>query len=215
MKNTVVSKSVDLYSRTRILNKEEVNVTVLPTESSKLIQVIDNNIYFTGDITEESMLYLTTVLRNVVYSLPPQANMQTQQIMINSINLFIYSYGGSATAAFSVYDEIRLLKKVIDINTIVSGIAASGGSILAISGTKRFMKKNSLMLIHDVSYGFYGKLTQHIEETENVKKIKDMMKKIYLEESNLKVKELDKLLNSDIYLTPDECVKYGLVDGIL
>ena len=54
------------------------------------------------------------------------------------------------------------------VHTYVDGFAASAATLLSLSGEKRFMTKNSLMLIHQLSSGFMGKFTEIKDENDNL-----------------------------------------------
>ena len=41
-----------------------------------------------------------------------------------------------------------------------------------------------------------------------------MLKKMYLEKTKIPEKMLKKLMKKDIYLTPNDCVKYGIVHAL-
>ncbi len=71
------------------------------------------------------------------------------------IELTINSTGGSVYDAFFAIDAIKNLK--IDVHTIASGYCASAATLLSLSGKKRFITKNTNMLIHEIRSGFWGK----------------------------------------------------------
>ena len=118
--------------------------------------------------------------------------------------------GGEVFSGMMAVDAIVNTK--IPIYTIIEGYAASAATYLSIVGKKRFMTKHSYVLVHQISAAEYGKFETLKDSHKNNKKIMTDMKKLYIEKTNLKSKELDEILKHDIWWNIDECIKHGLVD---
>ena len=67
------------------------------------------------------------------------------------INIHIQSGGGSLMNAFYIVDLIQNINSKV--NTYVDGYSASAASLMNVVGNKRYMTKNSMMLIHQLSSG--------------------------------------------------------------
>ena len=52
------------------------------------------------------------------------------------------------------------------------------------------------------------------QELENIDRKDEIYRRIYMEHSKLKAKDLDEMFKKEKYYTPDELVKFGLVDEI-
>ncbi len=131
------------------------------------------------------------------------------------LKIYINSNGGEIFAAIPLIDAIKNCS--IPVHTYVEGIAASAASLISIAGHKRFITKNSFMLIHELRTGVEGKYSDIMDEKENCDKLMGVIKNSYLSKTNgkLSAKVLDKILKRDILLSSTECVEYGLVDEIL
>lgn len=131
------------------------------------------------------------------------------------IKIYINSNGGDIFAAIPLIDAICNSK--IPIETYVEGIAASAASLISMCGHKRFITKNSFMLIHELRSGIEGTYSDIIEEKQNCDKIMKIIKELYMEKSGGKMtkKTLNKILKKDILLNSTECLELGLVDTIL
>ena len=72
------------------------------------------------------------------------------------INLYINSPGGSVSSGLAIYDTIRYIRPAV--STMVTGMAASMGSLLLTAGAKdmRFSLPNSRIMVHQPSGGFQG-----------------------------------------------------------
>ena len=95
-------------------------------------------------------------------------------------------------------------------------MAASAASLISMVGHKRFITKNSFMLIHELRSGIEGTYSDIMDEKENCDKLMNVIKRIYLERSAGKLDSdiLEKILKRDIILSADESLTYGLVDEI-
>jgi len=145
-------------------------------------------------------------------------NDETTSSLINinykPIKLFITSNGGYVYQVFGAIDSINNMK--VPVYTICKGFVASAGTILSLAGQKRFITKNSYMLIHELRSGMWGKFQQIKDDYENCKTLMDHLKKIYLEKTNIKDEnELDEILKKDISWNAQICLEKGLVDEII
>jgi ATP-dependent Clp protease protease subunit len=132
------------------------------------------------------------------------------------INIYINSPGGS------VYDGLAI-KDVIDnidckVNTVGTGMCASMGAYLlaAGSGTRR-ATKNCRIMIHSVSNGTQGTfhdMKVDFKETEYLqnKMLRGLTK---FSEGKIKFDELKEMTARDRYLSPEECIEFGLVDSVV
>jgi ATP-dependent protease ClpP protease subunit len=130
------------------------------------------------------------------------------------LKIFINSNGGEIFAAIPIIDAI--INSPIPIYTYIEGMSASAASLISMVGHKRFITKNSFMLIHELRSGVEGTYSNILDEKENCDKIMTVIKRTYLNKTNNKLDNdfLDKILKRDLILTSEECLNYGLVDEI-
>ena len=132
------------------------------------------------------------------------------------IHLHIQSQGGLLFSSIYLVDLIRNQDKNVPIYTFVDGFAASAATLLSVVGHKRYITKNSLMLIHQLSAGSEnGKYTELQDQMRNMDSLMRIIVDVYKENTNLTDQELLELLHKDIWLNSTECLKYGLVDEII
>jgi len=196
--------------------EDDISINLLNSMSKKNksednLYVIDNNIYFQDDITHESISSLNKEIRLLANELIIMGN--NFGIETPVIKLHITSYGGSVVAALSAIDCIEESK--VPIHTIIDGYAASAATLISVHGTKRYIKKNASMLIHQLRSGLWGKMSEIDDDYINLQKTDKLIKKIYLEKTKLKSKEISNILKHDLDWDAKECVKNGLVDEIL
>ena len=106
-----------------------------------------------------------------------------------------------------------------DVQTIVMGIAASMGTIIASSGAKgkRFMLPNAEYLIHQPMGGTGGGTQQSdmAIAAEQLLKTRKKLEKILSDNSGKTVKQIHKDAERDYWMDAKETLKYGFIDEIM
>lgn len=130
------------------------------------------------------------------------------------ITIELTTMGGEAFALLGLVDIIRM--QPMKINVFARGCAFSSGAVILAAGTgTRAMTTNSYAMLHSASGGFSG-TTDDIEiEAEN---IKDLTRRIYTLLGTFTKKPAsfwEKNCKKNLYLTPDKCLEYGIIDIII
>jgi ATP-dependent Clp protease protease subunit len=131
------------------------------------------------------------------------------------IHLYINSPGGVVTSGLAIYDTMQYIKP--DVSTLCIGQACSMGSLLLTAGTKgkRFSLPNSRIMIHQPSGGYRGQATDieiHAKETLALKK---RLNEIYVNHTGQKLPMVEKSMERDNFMSPDQALKFGLIDKII
>lgn len=131
------------------------------------------------------------------------------------IHLYINSPGGSVTSGMSIYDTMQFIKP--DVNTLCIGQAASMGAVLLSGGAKgkRQALPNSRVMIHQVLGGFQGQASDIEIHTQEILSIKKKLNEILANHSGQKVDKIAKDSDRDNFMSPDQAVKYGLIDAVV
>ena len=131
------------------------------------------------------------------------------------IHLYINSPGGSVTSGMSIYDTMQFIKP--DVSTLCIGQAASMGAVLLTGGAKgkRQALPNSRVMIHQVLGGFQGQASDIEIHTKEILSIKAKLNEIMAKHSGQKVDKVAKDSDRDNFMSPDEAVKYGLIDNVV
>ena len=186
-------------------NEEEPEENEL---ENSLIKVIDNRIYFYCEITDQSALELHEQLYKMQDCLAKTFLRGTGC----TVDLYLNCAGGDVVDALSLADEIKYSQ--IPVKCIVQGQCVSAATLMCICAKYRVIKKNSFMMIHDISSVAKGKFSELADNVENAKMLREKIKKIYLTHTKIPAKKLNDLLKSDKMLDANQCVKLGLVDQI-
>lgn len=131
------------------------------------------------------------------------------------IKLYVNSPGGSVTAGLAIYDTMQYIKP--NVATICIGMAASMGAVLLAGGEKgkRFALPNSEIMIHQVMGGAEGQAVDINIRAQRIMRIKDQLNHILAKHTGQPFERVEKDTDRDYYMTPEEAVKYGLVDKII
>ena len=131
------------------------------------------------------------------------------------IFLYINSPGGIVTSGLAIYDTMQYIKP--DVSTLCIGQAASMGSLLLAAGAKgkRSALPNSRIMIHQPSAGFQGQATDIMIHAKEILKTKQRLNEIYASHTGQKADKVDKDLDRDNFMSPQEALEYGLIDKII
>ncbi len=134
------------------------------------------------------------------------------------ISLYINSPGGSVSDGLGIIDTMNYIK--CPVTTICIGMAASMGALLLTSGTKgkRFATPNAEILIHQPligGQGISGQTTEIQIHAEQMLKTRERINKILSETTGKSIEQVAKDTERDHYLTAEEALEYGLIDGIM
>ncbi len=134
------------------------------------------------------------------------------------IPIQIDSFGGQVYSLLGMLDAMAATKKPLA--TFVESKAMSCGAVLLSAGTPglRFASKNSTILIHEVSADSIGKNTDLQADANEAARLNGMLLEILAKNSNKPKNFYADMIhaanNADLFITPKEAVKYGLIDKI-
>lgn len=133
------------------------------------------------------------------------------------ILLVINSPGGSTDAGWAIWDQLHMITSPI--TTLVTGLAASFGSILSLAGGKgrRFATPQSRIMIHQpLISGVMQGVASDIEITsQEIDRTMDALVKVYCDASGQSEAEIRKALDRDKWMGPKEAIEFGILDGIV
>jgi ATP-dependent Clp protease, proteolytic subunit ClpP len=131
------------------------------------------------------------------------------------ISMYINSPGGVVTAGLSIYDTMQYIRPKI--STLCVGQAASMGSLLLAAGEPgmRFALPNSRIMVHQPSGGFQGQASDIELQAKEIVELKKRLNLIYVKHCDQKLEKVEQSLDRDNFMTPDDAVKWGLIDEII
>ena len=131
------------------------------------------------------------------------------------ISLYINSPGVLVTAGLGIYDTMQYIKP--EVSTLCIGQAASMGSFLLAAGSKgkRLSLPNSRIMVHQPSAGFQGQATDIEIHAKEILDLKSRLNEIYNLHTGKPIKEIEKALERDNFLKPEDAKNFGLIDHVV
>lgn len=128
------------------------------------------------------------------------------------ITIFINTNGGAVIDGLALYDTMKMLP--IDIRTICVGQAASLGAMILAAGTrgKRCIMPHGRVLIHQMTSGSRGKLSDVKTNLKESERLEKMVNQILANETGQPIKKIEKDQEKDFWMSAEEAIEYGIVD---
>lgn len=164
----------------------------------------DNIIMLDGEVTDESASLCVAQL--LYLSAKDDAK---------DINMYINSPGGSVSAGLAIIDTMNLIPN--DVNTIATGLAASMGAMILLSGTKG--KRNALphaeVMIHQPLGGAQGQATDIAIRANHIIRTRETLYSMMSDATGKDIDEIAEACERDNFLTAEEARDFGLIDHII
>ena len=131
------------------------------------------------------------------------------------ISMYINSPGGVVSSGLSIYDTMQYIRPKIA--TMCVGQAASMGSLLLAAGQQgmRFCLPNSRVMVHQPSGGFQGQASDIALHAQEILDLKKRLNMIYVKHTNQKMSAVEKALDRDNFMTPEQSLEWGIIDKII
>lgn len=131
-------------------------------------------------------------------------------IKTKTIDLRINTPGGEAFDATTIYNALREHPAKIVVH--VDGLAASAGSLIAMSGDEVRMANNAYLMIHNASGGIMGEAREMRAYASALEKITDNLARIYAAKSGKPRQRYREMMDAETWFTADEAKAEGLCD---
>ena len=130
------------------------------------------------------------------------------------IEIYINSLGGDVVEGTAIYNQLK--RHPAHKTVYVDGFAASIASVIAMAGDEVVMPVNTLMMIHNMSWGIYGDPAQLRKAADDLDVINSTGREAYLMKAGDKLsrERLIKMMDAETWLPARECVELGLADRI-
>jgi ATP-dependent Clp protease, protease subunit len=153
------------------------------------------------------------------------ANLVVAQLMYlaaddpeKEIQIYVNSPGGAVTAGFAIYDTMQYVRAPI--STVCIGRAASFGTVVLMAGEKgrRFSLPSSTIHMHQPLIGGQGMQGQASDldiHAREILRIKDVLNGLISKHTGQPLERVERDTDRDFFLSAQEAVDYGLIDGII
>lgn len=167
-------------------------------------------------LLKERIIFLTGEVNDEVSAL-----VCAQLLFLESENpkkdvfLYINSPGGVITSGMAMYDTMQYIS--CDVATMCIGQACSMGSFLLAGGAKgkRYSLPNSQIMIHQPSGGAKGQAADIEIQAKLILDMRKRLNAIYAANTGQKLSVIEKAMDRDNFMTPEEALKFGLIDQII
>jgi len=161
-------------------------------------------VFLTGEVNDESAALICAQLLFLESENPDK-----------DISFYINSPGGVVSSGLAIFDTMNYIK--CDVQTLCIGQAASMGSFLLMAGAKgkRFALPNARIMIHQPSGGFKGQAADIEIQAKEILALRAKLNQMYAERTGQPLDVIEKAMDRDNYMTPEEALKFGLIDKVV
>lgn len=130
----------------------------------------------------------------------------------DTIELHINSNGGSVKEGVAIYTQLKQksCKKV----GYVDGVAYSVAFLILQACDERIMGLGTSALIHNMWMSVDGNAKELRKAADDLDVLMESNRKIFMERSDLEEQQLIDMMEAETFLTPDQCLEYGLIDKV-
>jgi ATP-dependent Clp protease protease subunit len=134
------------------------------------------------------------------------------------IQIYVNSPGGSVAAGFAIYDTMQYVKAPI--STVAIGRAASFGTVILMAGDKgrRFALPNARIHMHQpliAGRGLQGQASDLDIHAREIVRIKQVLNDLIAKHTGQPIERVERDTDRDYFLSPEEAIEYGLIDGMI
>lgn len=163
---------------------------------------IDNHIWFSGDIDNESSDNFCRTLYETKQYVEERAD--------NNIVIHLHTDGGGVMACFKMFDQVRAISREHPISFITEGWVASAGTILICAAPTVISLPRTRFLVHELRGHMYDVHSSNKRTVAFQESLHQDILAIYKERTTIGEAELA----TETYLTAPEALKAGLITEI-
>ena len=195
------SSAVDAYINPTIIEERKLNVASMDVFSRLMMDriiflgvPIDDDV---ANIIQAQLLFLASVDSGA------------------DITLYLNTPGGQVSSGLAIYDTMQLVEP--DVQTIVTGMAASMGSVLLCAGAKgkRSALPHAKVLIHQPLGGANGQASDILIAAQEIEKTRTELYNIISQHSGQPFEKVFADADRDFWMNAEEALEYGMVDEIV
>ncbi|MBN1121426.1 MAG: ATP-dependent Clp protease proteolytic subunit [Anaerolineae bacterium] len=131
------------------------------------------------------------------------------------IQMFVNSPGGQIYAGLGIYDTMQQINAPI--STVAVGFTASFGTVLLTAGApgRRYALPNATIHLHQPLGGAQGQASDIEIQAKEILRLRERLNHILSAHTGQTVEKIAEDTDRDIFLTAEQAVDYGLIDGVL
>jgi ATP-dependent protease ClpP protease subunit len=177
------------------------------------IYTVGNEIHFSCGIDKNSIQEVIRQMTELITEHKKKSD-DGEKLVLTYI---VDSPGGSVTSVLKFVDFVELAKSkyhFVEFVSIISGMVASAGTIMAMVADKRYMTKNAHAMIHELTAGNQSKLTFLRSYMAYLNLLHDRLVDVYCSKTKKTKEEIEDLLKNETWFSAQEYLNNGFVDAI-
>lgn len=176
-------------------------------QMATLMDFDDSVIYLSTEIDDTTLVDLMIRIRAILKN-------RAEDEADDPINIIINSPGGNFFEMIAIIDYLDSLS--VKVNTICRGTALSAAAVILACGTgTRTMSKRSVVMFHQSSSFLDGKISDLSSYLEYVKQLEATVYTILAERTKKDAAWWKDQMKSDLFLTSEQLLEYGVIDAVI
>lgn len=169
-------------------------------------------LYIYGDVEGDSQNFWTGEVIRSETSAKALRDALAQYPDAKEIAIYINSAGGSVTEGTAIYNQLK--RHSAHKTVYVDGFACSVASVIAMAGDTVIMPRNTMMMIHNMSWGIFGNAAELRKSADDLDAINQAGMAAYLQKAGdkLDAEKLKEMCDAETWLTAAQCMELGLAD---
>ena len=180
-----------------------------------------------GDRFERAYDIYSLLLKNRIVMLGTAVTSQSANLIVaqllfldredpdKRIQMYINSPGGEVYAGMAMYDAMQEVSAPV--STVAVGLTASFGTVLLVGGESgmRYSLPHATIHMHQPHGGAQGQASDIVIAAKEYDRLKKQLTEIFQRHTGKDYATLERDLDRDYYLHPQQAVEYGLIDEVL
>ena len=126
---------------------------------------------------------------------------------VDSIDVYINSYGGSVAQGFSIYNQLK--NHPAKVRTICNGFACSIASVIFLAGDERVMQGASLLMIHNPFCMTMGNASELRKTADDLDKMAQVSIDLYCQTTGLDEQTIKDMMDKETWLSATDAFELG------
>ena len=131
---------------------------------------------------------------------------------VDSIDVYINSYGGSVAQGFSIYNQLK--NHPAKVRTICNGFACSIASVIFLAGDERIMQGASLLMIHNPFCMTMGNASELRKTADDLDKMAQVSIDLYCQTTGLDESTIKDMMDKETWLSATDALELGFATDV-
>jgi ATP-dependent protease ClpP protease subunit len=178
------------------------------------VYTIGNEIHFTTGVNRTSIQTLIKQIMEMIMEHKKKTIGEPDKL---DIVIIVDSPGGSISSVLKFCDFLDMCRSkfpFVTFTSVISGSAASAGTIMSIYCDKRYITRHATAMVHELRSGFSDKMQEITSYYKHLTDLHNKLANIYVERTKLAREEIEKIMRAETWYTAEEYKKLGFVDDV-